>query len=88
MQVGYVDVDTLWVDDAINWWQEFEKMGNLSKSFGMAEEASKVVGGSWYSNGALLLSPSEPHGFLIRTCCMMPVSVMKGLGVCAYAIHA
>ena len=48
-----MDVDTVWVDDAINWWQEMERMGNMSKCFGLAEEASKTVGGSWYLNGAL-----------------------------------
>ena len=47
LQILYVDIDTLFLDDPRGWWEEFEDMNARGALFGAAAE-----GGTWYSSNA------------------------------------
>ena len=52
MQVVYLDVDTLWIDNMANVQQEFTKMREKNALFGMSIETTALNGnGSWYKGG-------------------------------------
>ncbi len=53
LQVAYVDMDTLWLDGAVNLWREIESMEAKGAYFGMADEVTEANGnGSYYKTGA------------------------------------
>ena len=51
-QVAYLDIDTIWLDDAANLWNEVHKMSAKGAYFGMAVEVTEMNGkGSYYKTG-------------------------------------